>query len=575
MTSKLPALLLVAVFAACSEGTMTSTDPGPIDGDGGAGGPDAGTDPPGDGGGPTADTGPGPDAGTIAPTRTECILPPAADGAPELPREVVDTRWIDPTGSTIEVAAGGDFQAALDAASPGDEIVLEAGAVFTGNFTLPEKSGAGYILIRSSALDALPPEGTRVSPADAPSMPALVTPSELPVIRTADRAHHYRFAGIEMRPAAGVSPNALVDLGSYSATDVAELAHHVILDRCYIHGDPDAGGKRGVQLNSAWTAIVDSYLSDWKRVGQDTQAIGGWNGPGPYRIVNNYLEGAGENVMFGGADAVIPDLIPSDIEICGNHFDKPLAWMESDPSFAGTAWSVKNLFELKTGRRVLVSANLFEHCWVHAQTGFAIVIKSANQSGGQPWAVTEHLTFAYNVVRHSASGFNLARTDGDSLGTNRVRVYGNLFYDIGSDRWGGGGRLFQVLGGVDDTSIEHNTGFGRQVFLSMDGSPPNERFVFRANVLGPTTYGAHGSGQGEGTSSLDAFTPGAVFADNVLVGATESRYPTGNHFPPTLDDVGFVDHGAADYRIDEASPYDELGADAETLMTMATTVSGG
>ncbi|HEV3467907.1 MAG TPA: hypothetical protein VG148_01190, partial [Pyrinomonadaceae bacterium] len=58
-----------------------------------------------------------------------------------------------PTGSaakTITVRAGGDLQAALDRAQPGDEVVLEAGASFVGNFTLPAKAGAAFITVRSS-----------------------------------------------------------------------------------------------------------------------------------------------------------------------------------------------------------------------------------------------------------------------------------------------------------------------------------------------------------------------------------------------------------------------------------------
>ena len=49
-------------------------------------------------------------------------------------------------------------------------------------------------------------------------------------------------------------------------------------------------------------AVIDSYLSEAHVVGFDSQAICGVNGPGPFKIVNNYLEGSGENVMFGGAD---------------------------------------------------------------------------------------------------------------------------------------------------------------------------------------------------------------------------------------------------------------------------------
>ena len=77
-------------------------------------------------------------------------------------------------------------------------------------------------------------------------------------------------------------------------------------------------------------------------------------------IINNYLEAAGgENVMFGGADQSIPDLIPSDIGIRGNYFFKPLTWKKDDPSYGGKHWTVKNLFETKNARRVVIDGNLF------------------------------------------------------------------------------------------------------------------------------------------------------------------------------------------------------------------------
>src|SRR5436309_15655887 len=66
----------------------------------------------------------------------------------------------------IDVAPGGDLQAAIDQAQPGDTIRLAAGTTYTGSFVLPAKTGAGTIVIRTSAPDtALPPEGTRMNPA--------------------------------------------------------------------------------------------------------------------------------------------------------------------------------------------------------------------------------------------------------------------------------------------------------------------------------------------------------------------------------------------------------------------------
>jgi hypothetical protein len=68
--------------------------------------------------------------------------------------------------ATLTVNAGGDLQAALNAAQPGDTILLQAGAVFTGGFKLPVKSGSGVITVRSAAPDSsLPPAGTRITPA--------------------------------------------------------------------------------------------------------------------------------------------------------------------------------------------------------------------------------------------------------------------------------------------------------------------------------------------------------------------------------------------------------------------------
>ena len=100
---------------------------------------------------------------------------PSPKVAPELPRRLVDTTLVAPSGRTIAVAAGGNFQGALNAAQPGDVITLQAGATFTGPFALPAKPGAGWIIVRTSAPDtALPPPDTRIDPSHASVMPKIV-----------------------------------------------------------------------------------------------------------------------------------------------------------------------------------------------------------------------------------------------------------------------------------------------------------------------------------------------------------------------------------------------------------------
>src|SRR5947208_1882686 len=80
-------------------------------------------------------------AAVVMPPWAPLVRPAHAAGVPELPRVYLNTTYALPTGPTITVPAGGDFQAALNSAQPGSVIVLQAGATYAGNFSLPNKTG--------------------------------------------------------------------------------------------------------------------------------------------------------------------------------------------------------------------------------------------------------------------------------------------------------------------------------------------------------------------------------------------------------------------------------------------------
>jgi hypothetical protein len=496
--------------------------------------------------------------------------PPASSLAqtlPTPPKVLHDTTYTPPTGNRIPVNAGGDFQAALNAAQLGDTLVLQAGATFTGPFTLPSKAaGSGWIYVESSQASRLPAPGSRVGATNAADMPRIVvTSAGGPAIQTAPGAHHYRFVGLEVTPVAGSFVYNLVQLGA-GETTLATLPHDLIFDRCYLHGDPAQGTRRGFAMNAQGVAVLDSYLADFKEVGADSQAIAAWNGPGPFKLVNNYLEAAGENVLFGGSDPSIPNLVPSDIEIRQNHFFKPLAWRVDDPTYAGTHWSVKNLLELKNAQRVLIEGNVLEQNWADGQVGFAVLLTPRNQSGTAPWSVVQDVTFRLNLVRHTASAVNILGTDDSATSqpTQRILIQNNLFDDINGPTWNGDGILYQVLAGPANVTIDHNTGFQTGPIIMGEGTPA-VGFVYRDNLTPRGNYGVIGTNTAPGRQTLTTYFPGAVFTKNVLVGANASDYPLDNYVPATLDAVGLVNRSGGDCRLAASSKYRRVGTDGKDV----------
>ena len=283
------------------------------------------------------------------------------------------------SAGTLSVNAGDDLQAALNAAQPGDTILLQPGATFTGNFVLPAKWGSSYITIRSAADDSLlPGPGARMTPAFAAQLPK-IRADRGPALATATGATYWRLQFLELLPVPGSLTANLLELGNTGREQSAMsmVAAHLVVDRCYIHGDAVQGQRRGIALNSADTQVVNSYFSDFKGVQQDTQAMAGWNGPGPFLIENNYIEAAGENIMFGGSDPSIQGLVPGDITIRRNLITKPMEWRSQ-------SWTVKNLIELKNAERVLIDGNVIENNWAAGQSGAAVLMAPRNQKAPRP-----------------------------------------------------------------------------------------------------------------------------------------------------------------------------------------------
>jgi hypothetical protein len=477
----------------------------------------------------------------------------------------VSAATISVSAATVNVPAGGNLQAAIDAARPGDEIVLQAGARYQGVIKLRRKDGNEWITIRSSALSQLPGAGNRVSPAHASLMPKIVAISGQPAIETDGAAHHYRLIGLEVMPETIQSGiNSLIALGKDSQTSLDQVPHHITVESCYVHGHPGYTTRRGVALNSAHSEVRDSYLADFKEVGADSQAIMGWTGPGPYKIINNYLEAAGENIMFGGGDPLIPGLVPSDIEIRGNYLFKPFTWKHNHPSYAGVSWSVKNLFELKNARRVVVEGNLMENNWASGQDGYGVVLTVRNQDGSAPWSVVEDVTFRNNIVRGVENGINILGRDNNQASeqTKRITISNNFFEHVMGQYHKG---TFLQITEAEAITVTHNTVTAEFALKAYGKASPN--FVYADNLF--RSGFSHGDGVGGGMAMVTAYFPGSTFRRNVLPSATErdniSVLPVDNFYPRSEAEVGFVNTTAGDYRLALTSPFKGKATDSTDI----------
>lgn len=555
------------------------------------------------------------------------------DGPAELPRTYIQTAMSNTPalGSMIAVNSGGDLQAALNDAKCGDTIQLQAGATFTGVFTFPSKScdDNHWIIVRTSADDSkLPAEGSRLTPcyagiASLPGRPALQCASTNNVLGKlvmarggngpivfASGANHYRLIGLEVTRAA---KTGIV----YALSSIATggTANNLILDRVWLHGTAQDETQKGVELGgSSYVSVIDSSLTDLHCISVtgscvDSIAVGGGAGNpvGPFKIAGNFLEAAGENVIFGGAASTTT---PADIEISRNHFFKPLTWMEGQPGYVGGAsgqpFLVKNLFELKNAQRVLFEANILEDSWGgFSQKGFAILLTPKNQSGANgsnmcPICQVTDVTIRYNTLSHLGTGLQIANVLSDNGGValdgERYSIHDITIDDIDPVKYNGGGRVAELLTQfpsplLQNVSINHVTAFAPAGLFSVGGetNPQMANFTITNSIFTAGTYSIWSTGGGTAScayfdkplTTFKACFDRQPFASNLVIGTPPafppSLWPSGNFFSATAGAVQFVNYNngnGGNYRLTTASPYrngstdgKDLGADVSAILS--------
>lgn len=474
------------------------------------------------------------------------------------------------------------IQSAIDAARLGDTIVVEAGRTYTENLVLKYKSsGSGWITIQSSKINLLPTEGNRVSPSDAANMPTIQSGdtaySAVETVSGANPSHHYRFIGIDFtrRDASGET-HALVALGTYGSNQntLAEVPTYFEFDRCLFRGVDGRETRRGIFNEAQHVKIVNSHFEkffSWS----DAQAILSINSPGDHLIANNYLEASGENIMYGGGDPSIPNLIPTNIVIEHNHIFKPLSWKGNEPG------TVKNLLELKLGKNVTIRNNILENSWEHGQNGAAFVITVRNQDGSAPWATIQDVLIEYNIIKNAQEPYGILLADDSqtSVPAKNITFRNNLYVQQTS------GSYAQVkLNGSGNATpseniiIDHNTfimnGVGHNNLLYVNGAGSLRGLRVNNNI-----QAGNGDGQGwivqenpdrYGTAALNSVVTSGnwEYSKNVTRGpgtGGANPHPSGSAYVSNNNAFGFLNYAAGNFELAPSSPYKNAGTDGKDI----------
>jgi hypothetical protein len=511
------------------------------------------------------------------------------DGPAELPRLLIKSSLADTPalGNVRMVKEGANLQQAVDEAKCGDTVKLQAGAVYQGAIQIPDKhcDDSHWIVVRSSApYESLPREGVRLTPcyagvASLPGRPDFHCASPASVLARVEfagkagsgpiiflrGASHYRFVGLEItRADSDASVTALV-----SAKDGA-IADHIIFDRVWMHGTAQGETRRGVALKSmTYVAIVDSFFTDFHCVAVtgtcgDAQTITGGSGDdpgGPYKIVNNFLEASGENIIFGGGPGTTT---PTDIEIRRNHFFKPMIWMEGQTGFvggkSGKPFIVKNHFELKNAQRVLFEDNLLENVWGgFSQAGFSILLSPKNQNNQCPACRVSDVTIRNIKVRNVGSVFQIANAlsdaGGASSGGERYSIHDVLVEGVHGKAYKGSGNLALIMSvapPLHDVRIEHVTAFVPHFLISIQsaGAQRMSGFVVANNLFSSDDLQLASAGGGMQNCAFrpEAQGPSGVikscfekssFTHNAIIGG--SGWPADNLTPKDFRAAGFAE----------------------------------
>jgi hypothetical protein len=545
----------------------------------------------------------------------------------------------NPAPRTIVVPANGDFQSALNEANCDDTIILQAGATY-------KPQGDSFILTKPCVSLNIRTSGTlpdgRLNPALGGSA-KLMSVTGYPVIVATASAKGYRLIGLEITTDGSKYTPDLVSLGSYFTRAQRMDTGHFVFDRCFVHpaeisatnllpSTLERSSGRGIAIGVTDVSVINSYIAgfagQYKRgSGNDGQNIDSYGvyadaGPGPIKIVNNYIEAQFNNVFIGGAgmtsrntatvsdatltsatlsnvsNLAVGDLIAFSYTACARKWEvgkvssiagnkitfaivsAQFSCAPGIPDNGGTAqWNGDHIRDVEIRGNTLAKPDVWNafsnpKAWIeikectglvidgndmYSGVGTNIAITVRNQDGGSPWSTIQNVTITNNRIRGYKGGFGLLLTDNEQPTVDSGNIFiTNNLFTDPKPAPNTAANFLQLVGGFN-VVVNHNT-------ILQPGSPVvsdivTTGFKFTNNVVASYQYNM------QCTLAAGGCWPGSVIAGNVVIdtrwnkgdGPLAQFFPPGNYFANTLAEVGLN----PDLSLSTSSQFKGKGADGK------------
>lgn len=415
-------------------------------------------------------------------------------------------------GSTVTVTTDAEFAAAIKAAQPGTQLLLDSTKTF-GPLAIPDDK-AGITLKPTGESVTLESRLGTPQAVEKPSLSIGLRCSDLRIERLTFRSTNESAEAIQY---------TLVRCGytadnSREATSIEELPQRIEFIGCRFQGTANGNTRIGLLGNARHLAVRGCIIRDIHEVREDSQGILINNSPGPILITKCDIQAAGENILLGGSIPKIPGLQLGDLTCTDNVLSKPLEWKTS-------RWACKNLFELKGCTRAYVARNRMSNNWPNAQDGTAVLFTVRDKSR------LADILFEGNVIENTGSGLLLTPADNldgtrDDQITSRVVLRGNTWFVGHHDKAGGRVYTVNAFDGrpVDGLTIEgdrwFHSGPAKGSFLLFEGKRFAVTRLRLINCTGSTgPYGLIGAATAPGAASLTQFVQQADIAGNIWLGS--------------------------------------------------------